>query len=299
MKQILPLVILLVVPHSRLLGDTYEILLSAQAWGNSSFSHPLYDPYYLFYPYINVLENGSPTDASVTLSSRTTLFEGYVNVPGTGIARSSFILTTGQVVSEVNGTWNLTLLDGAQTYQYEVDISFAPPFSELPRFTALGWSSGPSNGSLQWMLDAGSAGFPGPLSTTFARIGPVFGPVIDSATLPNGVTTWNPNIAQSGVQEFVATIRTSLEASDLTSLRILDVRAVTAGAPSLSFSSPSVTYKAERVAKLGPPVPEPVTATLAICALSLMLFRRRSITVASSVQRSNFEDGAPLPAPGS
>lgn len=242
---------------------------------------------YVFFPGINVEEDGVPTNAFVTFASPSADFgraekgfSGFDNNPSGSIASSYGIPIiasgTADVLAEVNGTWGVVVEDDGRTFEYEADVELAIPFAELPYFTSSTLLDGGPAGPFSWTLNGGSAAYPGDSSRIIASLQTMAFGDIDRAILPGGTSSWSPLADFSSADQFRGNIVTLSEAVDPGAFRILAVRKLTDGAPDLAFGAATVRYSATLYATLeGVPVPEPAGLALALslsgCAVT---FRR-------------------------
>jgi hypothetical protein len=273
----------------------YSVDINARMRGQQEYYQS--ETRFLFYPEIDIRKDGALTNAFVTLLSPFEHFVGYKNHPELNTARSSLLQSTDQIVSFGDGTWRVRIDDGA-VHEWEVDVSLVLPFAVLPHFSSTTLVSGRPAGAFDWLLEGGSAAYPGPssiLRTAFAAFG---GGGNQLANLPYDATSWSPIVDGALGQEFFASVATLNEAADVSALQILAIRPLTANAPELTFSTPSITYSAVRSAKFGPPVPEPAGVAMAIFSLSALLMHQRARKSGPAARKLNCADAAPLLAPG-
>lgn len=256
----------------------YVINLRAESGGSQShvpgFDYVRFD----FAPNISLLEEVSPgtlqpSAAKVTLESPNALFTGYANHPDGTSSSQLPQASTADVTSEVNGIWRLTLDDGGNVFEYQVGVAFAPPFAELPYFTSSTLVNGNEAGPFSWQLNGGSPAYPGTSSQLYhARLMTTSFVPLASAFLPAGSTQWTPPVSLAGNDDFLGQVFTSQVASDLSSLQVTAVTAITPGAPALSFGATSIDYRAQLSARLTPiAVPEPASCVSMAVALTMSL----------------------------
>lgn len=257
------LTIVMLVSLSPVVCGQYQIELSARAGGSQSYVDDSTN--FTLVPTITALEGGVSTNAFITLSSPNDRSMGFVNHPQNTSARASHQPDTASVVSETNGTWRVTIEDDAATFNYEVDITLALPFADLPYFSSASLVNGKLVGEFSWSLEGGSPTYPGSASGIRARLLTTAFAEIDAADLASGATSWTPVGDLAAEQEFLGTLLTINPAIDTTALTIGGIRALTPGAPALIFSQSSLAYTASRSAKLVA-VPEPSSAAMILMA---------------------------------
>jgi hypothetical protein len=255
----------------------YEIELRGEASANQySFRN---ESTFFFNPGMQI-----DTTAVMTLTSPNGYFESYINHPegnlGSFIVRSS----TASVLEEANGTWELSIDDGATTHRYDIEISLLLPFAELPYFTSSTLVTGQPVGPFSWTLVGGEAAYPtGGASISASLWTAGFGETLDQALLPIDAATWTPNANLTRPEGYVGAITTRSEPEEFLPLSVLSITPLTDGAPDVAFTLTSMRYRAGLTADLEPSiVPEPSAAVLTLLAVAgLVSFRRRATAVAT------------------
>jgi hypothetical protein len=238
---------------------------------HSSFDNSNND---FFFPFITATNNGSPATAFITFTSPDGNDQGYVNNPDNNTATGHGIATTASVVAGANGNWSLSIVDGANEYDYNVNVSLALPFTTLPSIASADLVTGNSfNGTIHFGITGGSSTYPG-AATQFHAVfaSPDFSTVYANTFLPSGSTSWTPNLNFNGATQALAEIATVDEAVDSTAFVVNSITPISGGEPTVGFSTTNLTYRAENSAVLT--VPEPASLSL-LALLPLTLCRPR------------------------
>jgi len=251
----------------------YHISIRAFAGGTQGHIPGFDTLKYEFRPEVSLFDEVAPltyqpSTAYLTMTSSTSVISGYDNHPlGTTASFGSFA-SSSDLVSEVHGTWNLTIEDAGNTYAYEADVTFALPFAELPSLTSARLVNGNQVGEFDWAIQGGDVTYPGGSNQLFAvSLNTLAFQQLAAAFLPAPTSTWTPPVSLASDQDFLGRVATFQVASDSGSLQVIGIRSLTPGAPELTFGSTSVEYTASLTARLTPlAVPEPASAVTALMA---------------------------------
>jgi MYXO-CTERM domain-containing protein len=261
--------------HATLAQPTYVLNLDGRmGFSQSRFSATAGARYFAG---LDTIENGSPTDAFITIASPNRFFRSFDNNPS-GTLSSSFLLdTTQDVIDEVNGTWTIEIeeTDGS-LYEYTVDVGFNLPFAEIPKLVSPNLVNGAPTQTFTWTLEGGSPAFPG--SGAQFDVGFFTEPfeAIDRELLDISATSWTPDFDFDSLDlsnDFWVQISTRFEAIDVNALTFSNITAITAGAPDIAFGTAAIEYEAFLQAFVEP-VPGP-GAIGALGAAGLVSVRRR------------------------
>lgn len=266
-------VVLLACQCHRSLADYY---LNPYVEANSNTVSPLATSYNLGFRFdsfgsFRAFEDGSPTDAFITLANPGGFFSSYANHPSGTSASYSPKSDASEVIDGATGNWQLSIEDGGEVYEYDVEVSISSDLTSIPRLLSTRLAAGNEVGDFDWSvadvdefveLDRFSY-------WALLREAPSFASVL-SETLPSGAREWVLPEFDNDSPEFWAEIN-ALQFSRYDGVvSIESIAARTAGAPVVTFGDTPLEFNAEIRARLvAETVPEPSSAMIAIAGALL------------------------------